>query len=371
MARDKLSIGIIGANVRYGWGTRAHLPAIKALPEVDLVAVATRSLETARETAQHYGALLAFDNPEDLAGHPDVDAVIVSTRAPTHHALVDLALKAGKHVFCEWPLGANLKQAMESRDLAESKGVRHMVGLQARGAPEFSYVKELVGEGYIGQVLSATLNQSLPGAGTRVATFPEGVDRTQGVGTLAIAGGHSIDALCFCLGEFRELSGVVSTQVKKALVKETGAVLDVTAPDNVSVSGTLASGGVVSAHIKNVPDFGTGMVLEIDGTEGSLVVTSPGSAQIEGLTLSGARKGDRGRQELPVPEKHRWVPPDTPSGAPFNVAQLLRRFAGAIRDGSTIDPDFSLAVTRHEMLDAIQRSSDSGQRQALQTDRGS
>jgi predicted dehydrogenase len=156
---------------------------------------------------------------------------------------VDLALKAGKHVFCEWPLGANLKQAMESRDLAESKGVRHMVGLQARGAPEFSYVKELVGEGYIGQVLSATLNQSLPGAGTRVATFPEGVDRTQGVGTLAIAGGHSIDALCFCLGEFRELSGVVSTQVKKALVKETGALLDVTAPDNVSVSGTLASGG--------------------------------------------------------------------------------------------------------------------------------
>lgn len=365
MAKGKLRIGIIGANVHYGWGTRAHLPAIKVLPELELMAVATRSQDTATETARHYGIPLAFDDPKKLATHPDVDVVVVSTRAPTHHEMVRLAVNAGKHVYCEWPLGANLGQALDSRSLAESKKARHMVGLQGRGVPALNYAKELVAQGYVGQALSATLHQSLPGAGRRVATFPEGVDRTKGVGTLAIAGGHSLDCLCFCLGEFREVSAVVATQVKKAVVAETGAVLDVTAPDQVSISGVLASGAVVSAHVKSTPDFATGFLMEIDGTEGSLVLASDASAQIGEVSIRGARKGDLGLHELSIPEKHRWVPPATPKGAPYNVAQMWRRFAAAIRDGAPVDPDFNLAVARHTLLDAIQRASDTGQRQKL------
>lgn len=105
MPSNKLRVGIIGANVNYGWGTRAHIPAIKALPELEVVAVCTTRRETAEETAQKYDIPLTFTNPEELVAHPDVDIVSVSTRAPTHNELVKLAVKAGKHVFCEWPLG--------------------------------------------------------------------------------------------------------------------------------------------------------------------------------------------------------------------------------------------------------------------------
>jgi predicted dehydrogenase len=364
MPSSKLRVGIIGANINYGWGTRAHIPAIKALSELEVVAVCTTRRETAEETARKYDIPLTFTNPEELAAHPDVDIVSVSTRAPTHNELVKLAVKAGKHVFCEWPLGANLAEATEERDLAEAQNVRHMVGLQGRGVPVFNHIKELVAGGYVGEVLSCTMLSSSSGAGRRVPTFTEGVDRAKGVGTLAISGGHSIDTLCFCLGEFKEISAVVATQVKKALVVETGTVLDVTAPDQVSVSGLLAGGAVASVHIKSVPDFGTGFLFEIDGSEGTLVVSSEVSAQIGDPVLRGARKGDKGLEVLPTPDKHRWVPADMPAGPPYNV-ELYRKFAESIREGSPVEPDFNLAVTRHKMLDAIQRASDTGQTQAL------
>jgi predicted dehydrogenase len=62
-----------------------------------------------------------------------------------------------------------------------------------------------------------------------------------------------------------------------------------------------------------------------------------------------------------VPAFYPWVP----SGFPFNVAQLYSLAASDIRDGTSRAPDFALALRRHELLDAIQRASDTGQRQVL------
>ena len=56
MAAERIRVGIIGANVSYGWGTRAHIPAMQALPEFDLVAVCTTRKETAEETAGGSGS---------------------------------------------------------------------------------------------------------------------------------------------------------------------------------------------------------------------------------------------------------------------------------------------------------------------------
>jgi predicted dehydrogenase len=60
-------------------------------------------------------------------------------------------LDAGKHLYCEWPLAATTEQAQQMRDSAVRNGVRHMVGLQARGAREFNRVRDLVAEGYVWQ----------------------------------------------------------------------------------------------------------------------------------------------------------------------------------------------------------------------------
>ena len=66
--------------------------------------------------------------------------------------------------------------------------------------------------------------------------------------------------------------------------------------------------------------------------------------------------------EFPVPERLTWVPRDVPKGAPFNIAQMYGILAGAIGEGKAAQPDFDLALERHRLLDAIQRSSDSGER---------
>ncbi|MFN8585882.1 MAG: Gfo/Idh/MocA family oxidoreductase [Dehalococcoidia bacterium] len=358
---DRIGVGIIGANVNYGWGTRAHLPALQALPEFDLVGVATTQMATARETADRYGIANAFDDAAALAAHPEVDLVVVCVRVPGHYALVKTALEAGKHVFCEWPLGANTAEAAELRDLATARGVRNMVGLQARGAPAFIRLRELVRDGYIGDVLSADMYSALPGAGPRRESFAWAVDRAKGASTLSIASGHSLDALAFCLGEFAEVSAVVSTRVQRVPLEGSDQMLDVTAPDHVLLSGMLEGGALVSAAIKSVPAVGTGFRFEVQGSEGTLRVTSSGGAQMGDLVLGGAKRGERALETIPLEVTDRWVP-ETLNGPPLNVAQLFRRLGNAINGGGPAHPDFDHAVRRHRFLDALEEASASGQR---------
>ena len=101
MAAEKIRPGIIGANIHYGWGTRAHLPALTHLPEYELAAVCTAHPETAEEAVQAYGVPLAFHRHEDLLNQADVDAVAVVVRVPLHHRLTMDALRAGKPVYTD------------------------------------------------------------------------------------------------------------------------------------------------------------------------------------------------------------------------------------------------------------------------------
>ena len=62
MAGEPIRIGIVGANVGYGWGARAHLPALVKLPEFEVRAVCTNHMETAQETAKAFSIPLAFES---------------------------------------------------------------------------------------------------------------------------------------------------------------------------------------------------------------------------------------------------------------------------------------------------------------------
>jgi predicted dehydrogenase len=80
--------------------------------------------------------------------------------------------------------------------------------------------------------------------------------------------------------------------------------------------------------------------------------------------VSGAQEG-KPLADLSIPESYRWVPPAVPAGLPFNVAQLFMRMAEGIREGKSVSPDFDAALNRHQLLEAIQKASDTAIRQIL------
>ena len=365
MTTHRIRLGVIGANVSYGWTPRAHMPAIRNMPDFELAAVCTAHEETARESAETFGVPLAFHDHREMLRQADLDAVAVVVRVPAHHRLTMDALDAGKHVYTEWPLGANLQEAKEMADLARGKGVHTMVGLQTRCSPAFLTLKELIDDGYVGEVLSCHLDQFASGVLTRTSDRTWQRDRTLGATTLTISFGHAIDAMCMCLGEFQEVAAVVRTRVTQWHETDTGRMVDVTAPDNILVSGTLSGGAVDSAHVSSVPWHGSGYRLEVYGREGTLVLNSQQSASIGGVRLLGGRGGGSSLEEIAIPAHHTWVPEAVPQGPPFNIAQLWGRFAEAIRTGERAEPDFDTAVTRHELLDAIQRASDTGHTESI------
>ena len=360
-----LRVGLIGANVNNGWSPRAHLPALMALPDVELAAVCTAHEETARESAAKFGAPLAFHDHREMLDRDDIDAVGVSVRVPQHFELTMAALEAGKHVYTEWPLGANLQEAEQMAELARSKGVRTLVGLQGRCSPVFLTLKELVEEGYAGEVLAVNMSSFGSGVIERTSGRTWQGDVRLGATTLTISFGHVIDSLCMCLGEFAEVKAVVKTQVARWRESDTGRTVDVTSPDNVLVSGSLKSGALVSAHVASIPWHGRGYRLEVFGRNGTLAIEDLEHPHLRSIRLLGGKEGDSELKELPIPERHTWVPESVPQGAPFNVAQMWSRFGRAIRSGEPVEPDFDAAVSRHRLLDAIQRASDTGQSQRL------
>jgi predicted dehydrogenase len=92
-----------------------------------------------------------------------------------------------------------------------------MVGLQARGAPAVNRVRDLVAEGYVGKMLSCTMIITTPAWGTEFTLdWAYMADRSSGNTLMTSPGGHSIDALCYCLGEFKELSSVVANELRSS-----------------------------------------------------------------------------------------------------------------------------------------------------------
>jgi predicted dehydrogenase len=74
-----------------------------------------------------------------LARHPNVDPIAVSVKVSDHYRPVMAAIEAGKHVYCEWPLGRDTAEATRMLDAAERRGIRHLVGLQGQMSPAINY----------------------------------------------------------------------------------------------------------------------------------------------------------------------------------------------------------------------------------------
>jgi predicted dehydrogenase len=363
----KIRVGIIGANPDRGWAAQAHIPALRSLSDdFEITALSTTRRESADAAGELFGVPAAFDNHHELVNSPTVDVVAVTVKVPYHLELATAALEAGKGVYCEWPLGNGLHEAETLAALAKRQGVLAVAGLQARSAPSVAYVRDLIEQGYVGEVLSTTLIGSGMGWGPTVEPFNAYLnDKKNGATMLSIALGHAADALCYCLGEARELSATMAMRRETFTIAGTGESKPMNAEDQVGVTGLLEGGAAFSIHYRGGVSRGTNLLWEINGTEGDLQLTAAGGqAQIFELAVRGGKGTQSSLELLPVPEEYRWAPPQVP-GPSTNVAQAYAHFARDYREGTHLCPTFDDAVTRHRMLDAIEAAAATGQRQTL------
>src|SRR5947199_2227829 len=285
---QRIRVGIIGANPDRGWAAKAHIPALKSLSDdFEITALSTSRRESADAAGKLFGVPRAFDNHQDLVTSDVADVVAVTVKVPHHVELATAALRAGKAVYCEWPLGNGLREAETLAALAKQQGVLAVVGLQARSAPSVAYVHDLIEQGYVGEVLSTTLIGSGMGWGKTVEPYNAYLnDRKNGATMLSIAVGHAADALCHCLGEVRQLSATMTVRRKTFTIAGTGESKTMTADDQVCVTGLLEGGAALSIHYRGGVSRGTNLLWEINGTEGDLQLTATGGqAQIWELDI--------------------------------------------------------------------------------------
>ncbi len=363
--RRPLGVGIVGLSAVGGWAAGAHRPAIAAVDGIELTALATSSPASAAAAGVAFG-VPGYASAAQLAEDENVDLVVVAVKVPRHRELVLPALRAGVPVLSEWPFAVDLAEAVEMEGAA--RGTPSFIGLYGRSSPTIRWLAGLVADGYVGDVLSATVLASSIEWGTPVSErMRYTLDRTLGATMLTIAFGNAIDVVSMVVGELRDV--VASTATRRPVIPlgRTGQTVPMTAEDQIAVSGTLPNGAILSVHHRGATMTGPGFSLLVDGTEGTLEITSAsGYPHLGPVTVRGAR----GRAAL-----SRLTPPDGHDGYPHLAGTPVHNLAhmyAAIRDdlthGTATAPDFAHAVRRHRLLDAIVRSSAEGRRMPL-TDR--
>ena len=113
----KIRVGIIGVDPARGWASIAHIPAIKALPQYEIVAISNRNNDKLIEAGKTFQIPQTFTDSYELINSPEVDLVVVTVKVPYHKELVTAILNARKKLYCEWPLGNGLDEAIEMTEL--------------------------------------------------------------------------------------------------------------------------------------------------------------------------------------------------------------------------------------------------------------
>ena len=363
---DRIGIGVIGASDQRGWALWTHRPVLAHSPDYELTAIAATSPEKASAAARAWGVpeRAAYTDTAELLADPAVELVTIAVPLIRRTGLVEAALAAGKHVYCEWPLAEDAPTAAAMREQADGLGLRHAVGLQTRHHPVLVHARRLVGEGAIGTLLSASMTYSLSTPPTWPARHIPLIG-TKSVSRLSIVGGHALDLFRALAGDFAELSATLATRLPIAHIAETGEQLPIDTPDQIALTGTLRSGAVFSAHLVSGGPRGDGYRIELHGTAGRLVLTSADDSLIgPDFTLWTERAPGRELRAVPVPD----APRPGPAGAPVamaNVAQVYGDLAAAIRAGTEFEPSFGTGEQVLRILDAVERSAASGSREAL------
>jgi predicted dehydrogenase len=380
-----IRVGFIGLSAGQNWAVWAHLAYLKATSKYTITALCNTSIESAQASIKVHGlpeTTKAYASPQSLADDPDIDLVVCSVNVPNHYETVMPSLKAGKDIFCEWPLAKDLAQAQEFVSVAKSKGVRTMTGLQSLQSPFIKNIKELVDAGTIGKVLSTTF---VGDAGQFGPQTLEGWEYTQyvenGANLLTIYAMHckafshfycsctnfkiALEAIFYTLGEMSSFNSIIDIKRPEVQLTNWGGqvtkTIKRTAHDNVLIQGHLESGALLSYHIRGGDAFAKneGLIWRVYGETGEIQVTASGTYLNAGHEDMTIRLHDHATGETIKVD----VAEDGLSKLPLfsqNIGRIYEAFADGKTDGYM---DWSHALLRHKLVDEIYQRDSAGKQE--------
>lgn len=361
---NKIRAGIIAVG---NWGRYGHIPVLQLLPNFEIVAVASRRKENAEQITREFGITDAFTDAKDLIAHPDVDLIIVLPPAPHHAELVRAAIAAGKDVYCEWPLTTKIADTEDLLARAQAAGVRHVVGLQRRMGPSARYVRDLLGEGYVGEIRSVRMHVSMNYfQARRHADLEWTIPLENFSHILSIYGGHFMDMLFHMVGAPKNVSAEALNQFPEVTIIETEKTYPTTAPDQVLAIGELAEGGVFTIQIEGGKRNNSGLQIDITGTEGDLKISNPLSfTNFHDNKIEGAKGDNLPLEVLSIPSRYQTLPSSKLDASVLDLAYVYSAYAGDRANGTDNAPTFKDAVRMHKLIDLVSDSSETGSRKTI------
>lgn len=375
--RRTIRVGVIGAGV----GAALHIVGFQSCPEVEVVAVCGRTEGKVKAVAERFGIPRIVSDYRQLL--QDVDVVSVATPNVLHYPMVMASLEAGKHVFCEKPLGMSVRQAKEMYERAERSGLKHCCGLPSRYLPAIAKAKELLDQGFVGRILQISV-ESLPAFPPTTPMGWRSVRGLSGTGVLAETGPHMLDRARYLLG--RELKGVFGlTSTFVPVRPKTSEVYDFldgvrwgiaqqgahsqaaeTSPVDVEddclilgeYEGSVSASFHFSWHVRSAhtprSDY-TGV--QIYGDQGTLLIeTVRPDGRILGVRVGGGPPEEihfplepGGQSSPPLDRVERWQ---------LSMNRLVQRFVGAIDGGPKDYPTFYDGLKIQEVLDGVAKSAE-------------
>ncbi|MBI3910043.1 MAG: Gfo/Idh/MocA family oxidoreductase [Armatimonadetes bacterium] len=327
-----LNIGIIGAG---GIVRRRHLPELKLIPAVRVVAVCNRTRATAEAVAQEWGIPRVTTDWHDVLAMDDVDAVFIGTW-PNMHAEVSIAaLNAGKHVFCQARMARNLAEARAMlRAAREHPDRATMLCPAPHGMRGDRVIRRLLSEGFLGEprevhatgFSAANLDPKTP------LHWRQNFD-IQGYNTLTL--GMWIEVIHRWLGTHRLVTAILKTHTPLRADPETGVCVPVRIAESVAIAAEMENGALAGYHFSGVAPNAPHNRIEIYGTGGTLIY------DLDTDEIFGARSDEQGRRPIPIPpgEAREWT--------------VEADFVRAVREGGATEPSFADGVRYMEFTEAV------------------
>jgi len=376
----KLGIGVVGL----GWMGRVHTASYRRLvehfPELGVeprLVIASDLAADRRAHAERVGFEATTEDWRAVVEHPDVEAVSVTTPNVMHREVALAAIAAGKHVWVEKPVGRGLDDTLAVAEAAERTGVVSGVGFCYRFAPAVQHAKRLIEAGEIGDVnhyrgvfLADYANRPDAAASWRFFRADAGS------GALGDLMAHIVDMTHHLVGPIERLSGRTATMIPRRPPLpvgsgthfsrvETDVLVEVDNEDWAAALVELDGGAVGSLEASRVivgPHVA--MRFEVHGTNGALAWELERMNELERFQL--AENGeDEGYMRVVAGAQHPDFAAFQPgAGVPMGYDDLrvleARTFVAAVARGEQDAPGLAEMVATARVLDAIERSAQSG-----------